>query len=96
MLFRSYLKRIDLALPLNLQCGIEQAVSLQDAAERGADGIAEVSADWVLSNKERVQLLDVRRHDEPKGPLSHIPDVVHVPSTEERCAGKECRSLWSP
>ena len=55
-------KKIDVAVPANMQCGL-----LHDdawaAIERTDDDVPEVTVDWVRAHADQVRLLDVRRPD---------------------------------
>lgn len=66
-------KKIDVAVPANLQCGIvpERSMSGEPLPERGwaaiertAQGIPEVTIDWVAANKGAIRMVDVREIDE--------------------------------
>ena len=71
------------AVPANLQCGIlpEDLPAVRQKAEatgawglvyRSAEGIPEVTTDWVLAHKDQVRLIDCRRPDEWSDALGHL------------------------
>lgn len=84
----AYPKKIDVALPANLYCGVPCCVS-QDASapierswapvEVSAGGIPEVTVEWVAAHPSASRLVDVREPDELVGPLGHIDGVELVP-----------------
>lgn len=66
-------RKIDVAVPANLHCGIVPPSSMSGdplpergwaAIERSPEGIPEVSISWVAENKSSVRLVDVREKDE--------------------------------
>ncbi|MFW2390598.1 MAG: MBL fold metallo-hydrolase [Polyangiales bacterium] len=66
-------KKLDVAVPANLHCGIVPPKSMSGdplpergwaAIERSPDGIPEVSLAWVAKNKGAVRMVDVREKDE--------------------------------
>lgn len=80
----AYPKKIDVALPRNLRCG----VSVQAADPQllsgwypivSAAGIPEVTASWLAEHAREVRIIDVRGADELRGELGHISGVEHVP-----------------
>lgn len=80
-------KKIDVALPANLACGVPGMLSVSgDAIDRAwapieisAAGIPEVRPDWVVAHAGRVRLVDVRERDEWDGPLGHVEGATLVP-----------------
>ncbi len=84
----AYPKKMDVALPANLHCGVPRGLA-QDAeppstplwapVERSAAGIPEVTVDWVAANPAAARIVDVREPDELAGPLGHIAGVELVP-----------------
>ena len=98
----SYPKRIDVAVPANLECGLlsdeERALP---AAEVPADwapitrtitGVPEVDPSWVADTLGTMRLVDVRQPDEYIGELGHIDSAQLVPlNTLEAFA-----SEWDP
>lgn len=89
-----YPKRIDVALPLNLKCGIPEEAPLSEAKARHAKGFWEVTPEWVLQNRSEVTLIDVRELDEYEGELSHIAGAQLLPlsivEVAMRYAEREC------
>lgn len=90
-------KKIDVALPANLACGVPGGLSVTgEAIDRAwapitisASGIPEVSPGWVADHVGRVRVVDVRERDELTGPLGHVDGAVHVPlGTLDRAAGE--------
>lgn len=66
-------KKIDVAVPANLHCGIVPDVSMSGdplpergwaAIMRTPEGVPEVGIDWVAENKGAIRMVDVREHDE--------------------------------
>jgi rhodanese-related sulfurtransferase len=66
-------KKIDVAVPANLRCGIVPPTSMSGeplpergwaAIQRTSQGIPEVSIDWVAENMRAIRLVDVREFDE--------------------------------
>jgi sulfur dioxygenase len=81
----AYPKRMDVALPRNLHCGIA-AVTGEPPPDRrwapvevSAGGIPEVDHEWVAAHGAEVRLLDVREPDELTGELGHIAGIEAVP-----------------
>ncbi|HEX2875888.1 MAG TPA: universal stress protein [Polyangiaceae bacterium] len=83
----AYPKKIDVALPANLQLGLKHLPVSAEVGEgqrwapitRSAAGIPEVLPEWVLGNRDAVRLVDVREADELMSELGHIERVEHVP-----------------
>lgn len=84
----AYPKRIDVALPANLYCGVPKGVSASGEerpeptwapVEVSPGGIPELAPEWVASHSDAVRLVDVREPDELSGELGHIPGVELVP-----------------
>lgn len=63
-------KKIDIAVPANLACGVVKKPSVM--RPQVVDGVPEVSCEDVFSNLGRVRLIDVRRPDEFNNELGHI------------------------
>lgn len=81
----AYPKRMDVAVPRNLHCGIA-AVTGEPPPDRrwapvevSAGGIPEVAPEWVAAHGADVRLLDVREPDELTGELGHIAGIETVP-----------------
>jgi glyoxylase-like metal-dependent hydrolase (beta-lactamase superfamily II)/rhodanese-related sulfurtransferase len=79
-------KKIDVAVPANLQCGNALAdvqPARQEASwapvERNPEGVPEVEASWLRSNLGYVRLLDVREPKELQGELGAIDGAENVP-----------------
>jgi sulfur dioxygenase len=80
-------KKIDVALPANLACGLPAGTSVTgEAVDRAwapitisAGGVPEVSAGWLASHVGRVRVVDVRERDEWTGPLGHVHGAELVP-----------------
>lgn len=78
-------KRIDVALPLNVRCGLSEVVTGEPDPDRSwapieisASGIPEVAPEWVALHHAAVRLVDVREPDEIVGPLGHIERVETI------------------
>lgn len=80
----AYPKKIDIALPRNLQCG----TSVQAADPQlisgwypivSAAGVPEVPPSWLAEHARDVRMVDVRAAEELRGELGHIPGIEHVP-----------------
>jgi rhodanese-related sulfurtransferase len=79
-------RKMDVAVPANLACGLPGATSSPLPADLdwapltlSASGVPELAADWVAQNSARVSLIDVREPDEFHGPIGHIPSSELVP-----------------
>lgn len=81
-------KKIDVAVPANLVCGLPRTepATLESPAERdwapielSAGGIPEVVPEWVAAHVGEFRLVDVREPDEYVGPLGHIAGAALVP-----------------
>jgi len=79
-------KKIDVAVPANLQCGnVADAVQpiRQDAdwapLTRTAEGIPEVTHDWVADHLDDVRVIDVREPDELEGELGSLYGTENIP-----------------
>jgi sulfur dioxygenase len=92
-----YPKKIDMALPVNSQCGVvsEQAEQAAAIDTRWAEvalssvGVPEVSAQWLHGQRPAdALLLDVREPDEYRGELGHVPDAVLMPLSTLRAASR--------
>ncbi|MAQ13768.1 MAG: MBL fold metallo-hydrolase [Sandaracinus sp.] len=89
-------KKIDVAVPANLQCGnvvADVQPVRQDASwapvERTAEGIPEVTVDWVRDHLDAGRLLDVREPDELEGELGALYGVDNVPMGELEAAARD-------
>jgi rhodanese-related sulfurtransferase len=91
-----YPKKIDIAVPANLLCGVARATSADPDLEIARDwapvelspgGIPEVTPEWVATHVGAARLVDVRESHELTGELGHAPGVDHVPLADvERAA----------
>ncbi len=82
-------KRIDVAVPANLQCGKPPPEAAAAAPEWGPvvrtfGGVPEIEPTWVAEHRADVTLLDVRDAAELAGDLGRIPDSLHIPLGELR------------
>ena len=86
-------KKLDIAVPANLHCGIVPPSSMSGdplpergwaAIERSPQGIPEVSIAWVAKNKGAVRLIDVREIDEAQsdGQIEGV-DVVPMGTVDD-------------
>jgi sulfur dioxygenase len=92
----AYPKRMDVAVPANLQLGLKDLPVTAEAVAgppwapvtRSAAGIPEVLPEWVLGNLAAVRLVDVREAAELASELGHISSAEHVPlATLKEAAG---------
>ena len=79
-------KKIDIAVPANLQCGNVEADVLQVREDapwapltRTPEGIPEVAHEWVGDHIDEVRLIDVREPDELEGELGSLYGVENIP-----------------
>lgn len=82
-------KRIDVAVPANLQCGKPGPEALADAPSWGPvtrtfAGLLEIEPRWVAEHRRDVTVLDVREAAELTGDLGRIEDTIHIPLGELR------------
>jgi len=82
-------KRIDVAVPANLQCGKPGSEAVADTPPWGPvvrtfAGVPEIEPTWVAEHADAVTLLDVREPAELSGELGSLPKSVHVPLGELR------------
>lgn len=81
-------KKIDIAVPANLQCGRPDDGRLPGHTPDWAPlrytfaGIWEIEPQSLEEVGSRVQVVDVREPDEYEGPLGHIDDAVLIPLGE--------------
>ncbi|MFN7696999.1 MAG: MBL fold metallo-hydrolase [Deltaproteobacteria bacterium] len=95
----AYPKKIDVAVPANLQLGLRDlpvsAEPREEArwapVERTAAGIPEITVEWVAANRGAGRLIAVRESDELVSELGRIDGVEHVPLAEIMSAA----SGWS-
>ena len=76
----AYPKKIDEAVPANLQLG--RPLDPWAELTRNERGAVQVSIDWVEAHGSRVRLIDVRNPDEYTGPLGHLDHTELVPLME--------------
>lgn len=97
----AYPKKIDTALPANLQCGVPRGLPVTAEAEppapwapvvRSPGGVPEVTCEWVAANAGLGRLVDVREPDEFVGALGHISGATLVPLATVEAAA----SSWAP
>jgi sulfur dioxygenase len=81
-----YPRKMDVAVPANLGCGVPAQKPAHDAPDLGwgpivisAAGVPELEASWVAANGPRLALVDVREPAEFYGPLGHVPGAELVP-----------------
>src|SRR5690606_5195679 len=84
----AYPKKIDVALPANLYCGVPRGVLVTGEpqptptwapVEVSAGGIPELAPEWVASHPDAARLIDVREPSELSSELGHIPGIELVP-----------------
>jgi sulfur dioxygenase len=82
----AYPKKIDIAVPANLQCGQPRGAlagteSVRDWApvEPSPGGVPELPPEWIAANVGAARLVDVREPGELEGELGRIPGVDAVP-----------------
>ena len=84
----AYPKKIDVALPLNRQCGVPVGVPATPDAPAPApwapvvvspSGVPEVPVEWVAANPSVGRPVDVREAAELMGELGHVEGIEHVP-----------------
>jgi len=80
-------RKIAVAVPANLACGVEPvAASAQAALDTSwgpiattLAGVPELKADWLFEHAREVLVLDVREPDEFRGELGHVAGAELVP-----------------
>ena len=83
-------KRIDEAVPANLECGLPSDAARDAVPEttdwapiiRTATGVPEVSREWAADNRSALRVVDVRSAEEFNGSLGHIDGAELVPLQE--------------
>ncbi len=84
----AYPKKIDIALPANLACGVPRGISATveppqvrpwAPVEVTTSGIPEVAPEWVAAYAGLGRFIDVREPDEFIGELGHVPGSTLVP-----------------
>jgi sulfur dioxygenase len=94
----AYPKKIDVALPANLACGVplDLPVTPESArpeapwapTERSGDGVPELAPEWVAAHPRGARLIDVRQREEYEGELGHVAgsELVPLEQLSERAA----------
>lgn len=77
-------KKIDIAVPANLQCGRPEDGSVPRPADWGPvvqtyAGILEIAPEWVAAHRHELHVLDVRRPEELRQDLGRIEGAQNVP-----------------
>ncbi len=80
-------RRISVAVPANLCCGVESTAPRAGAqldshwapVHHSSAGVPELKGDWLLAHAATVRLLDVREPDEFRGELGHIAAAELAP-----------------
>lgn len=84
----AYPKKMDIAVPANLHCGVPRGLSAsgepaQDVGwapiEKSAAGVPEIAAEWVAAHPSAARVVDVRAPDEYDGDLGHVATAELVP-----------------
>ncbi|MEZ4410308.1 MAG: MBL fold metallo-hydrolase [Polyangiales bacterium] len=84
----AYPKKIDVALPANLLCGLPRGAAVTPEGrgespwapvEVSAGGIPEVTPEWVAAGAAGTRLVDVREPNEFNNELGHVPGSILVP-----------------
>lgn len=93
----AYPKKIDVALPANLACGVPSGLPVTPEplppqtwapVEVSQGGLPELPPEWVASHPKDARLVDVREADEWRGELGRVPGSEHVPLSQiEQVAG---------
>lgn len=81
-----YPRKMDVAVPANLACGLPGEVAPREAPDLtwapvvlSPAGVPEIDAAWLASNLGTVSILDVREPEEFFGALGHIPGSALTP-----------------
>jgi glyoxylase-like metal-dependent hydrolase (beta-lactamase superfamily II)/rhodanese-related sulfurtransferase len=84
----AYPKKIDVALPANLQCGVPRGTPVTPEAPPvspwapvvwSAGGVPEVTPEWVAAGAAGARVVDVREASEFNNELGHVPGSELVP-----------------
>jgi glyoxylase-like metal-dependent hydrolase (beta-lactamase superfamily II)/rhodanese-related sulfurtransferase len=91
-----YPKKMDLAVPANLACGVVPSSGAPVEIDRSwapvvltAAGVPEVTPAWLAANRGAAHVVDVREPDEYRGELGHVEDAELAPlaTVASRAAG---------
>ena len=78
-----YPKKMDVAVPANLKCGLLPGDPVDDEADwapiERVGPVPEVQPEWVAAHLAGLQIIDVRRPDEFEGELGRLPGAQLVP-----------------
>lgn len=98
----AYPKKIDVALPANLACGVPKGLPASPEPEEPArwapvetspGGVPEIAPEWVASHPGDARLVDVREPSEWEGELGRVPGSELAPlATVEAAAQRWDRS----
>ena len=84
----AYPKKIDVALPLNLRCGVPRGLPVGGDApetqrwahvEVSPSGVPEVTCEWLAAHTDAGRLVDVREPNEFNNELGHVAGSALVP-----------------
>lgn len=85
----AYPKKMDVAVPANLHCGVPFGINQTGEPPPAkawapievapGTGVPEVGAEWVAGHHGEARLIDVREPDELVGELGHVTGVENVP-----------------
>lgn len=93
----AYPKKIDVALPANLHCGVPAGIAATVGEEPdtrwapievSAGDVPEIAPEWVAANAGAVRLVDVRETSELTDELGHVQGVEHAPLATVEAASK--------
>ena len=91
----AYPKKIDVAVPANLHCGIPPVAAGDEDVPRdwapvevSPGGVPEVTAEWTAAHVGAARLVDVRETPELSGELGHAHGIEHVPMAEVEQAAR--------
>jgi glyoxylase-like metal-dependent hydrolase (beta-lactamase superfamily II)/rhodanese-related sulfurtransferase len=82
-------KLIDHAVPANLKSGKPEAGELKPEPSWAPisftfSGVPELEVEWVINNRDKVQILDVRETGELESPVDRLTDTTIIPLGELR------------
>jgi sulfur dioxygenase len=89
-------KKLDVAVPANLRCGMPDREEEPPASTWGPvvttyAGLSEIDPEWVAGNLGHVRVLDVRSAAEFEGELGHLPGAELIPLDELRARASELK-----